>query len=264
MPLQFDFAHTVFFLSGQLGSNVGFAILDGDNALKNPNPVDVFSRWMDHAATHNLRLLIVAKTAHINRLKTRLPAGIVLPDDLLYFFLHGDNKRCPDDAFIIELHAHLRGAGIDSTVFSSDMYRNRDRWMYHPTLISHNLSPKRPRNAQEPGSIIYTPTRGIVMSTVLTTHVLLTGGLVGGAAAAGGGAPPASAGGGGGGGGGAPRAAAVGGAPRASTDGGRRRRGRGGGGAGASHEDPTGLASAMGGLAIAGLPSASGSSEDDV
>jgi len=249
MPLQFSFAHTVSFLSGQLGTNAGFAILDGDNALKNPNPVDVFSRWMDHATTHNLRLLIVAKTAHINRLKTRLPAGIVLPDDLLYFFLHGDNKRCPDDAFIIELHANLRGAGIDSTVFSSDMYRNRDRWMYNPTLISHNQSPSRPRHAHDPGSIIYTPTRGTVMSTVLTTHVLLTGGLVGAA-------PPS----------GAPRAAGGGGAPRAAGGGGRRRRAAaaGGGGGGASHEDPTGLASAMGGLAIAGLPSASGSSEDDV
>ena len=257
MPLQFSFAHTVFFLSGQLGTNAGFAILDGDNALKNPNPVDVFSRWMDHATTHNLRLLIVAKTAHINRLKTRLPAGIVLPDDLLYFFLHGDNKRCPDDAFIIELHANLRGAGIDSTVFSSDMYRNRDRWMYNPTLISHNLSPKRPRFAHEPGSIIYTPTRGTVMSTAISTHVLLTGGLVGGAAA--GGAPPHAA-----------PPSGVG--PRAAGGGGRRGGGRGGrggraggrGGGAVSQEDPTGLASAMGGLAIAGIPSVGGSSEDDV
>jgi hypothetical protein len=153
----------------------GFAILDGENAINDKRKKHKYlTNFFVDCATMNLRPIIVAKVSDVRRLKKRVPS-IEIPDDIIFFFLHGNNKMCPDDAFIIELYSHLVSAGMIAKVFSIDKFSNRKSWAQklHKTMISYNLIPKRPRCSTDPDVILYHPDLDHIISVKIIDKVVL-------------------------------------------------------------------------------------------
>lgn len=153
----------------------GFAILDGENAINDKRKKHKYlTNFFADCATMDLRPIIVAKVSDVRRLKKRVP-HVEIPDDIIFFFLHGNNKMCPDDAFIIELYSHLVSAGISTKVFSIDKFSNRKSWAQklHKTMISYNLVPKRPRSSTDPDVILYHPDLGHIISVKIIDKIVL-------------------------------------------------------------------------------------------
>jgi hypothetical protein len=162
-------------LKTQLDGSEGFAILDGENAIMNISKKDIFfTNFFNDSKKMNLRPIIVGKISNIKRLQTRIP-DVQIPNDILYFFLHGDNKKCPDDAFIIELYATLKLNGIHSKIFTIDKFSNRKNWetKVFNTMISYNLFPNRPRTIKDPRTIIYSPNMSLILGADLSDKISL-------------------------------------------------------------------------------------------
>jgi hypothetical protein len=153
----------------------GFAILDGENAINDKRKKHKYlTNFFADCATMNLRPIIVAKVSDVRRLKKRVPS-VEIPDDIIFFFLHGNNNMCPDDAFIIELYSHLVSSGMNAKVFSIDKFSNRKSWAQklHKTMISYNLVPKRPRCSTDPDVILYHPDLNHIISVKIIDKVVL-------------------------------------------------------------------------------------------
>ncbi len=175
MPIDFEFKAVVSWLKTQLDTFDGFAILDGENAIMHVgNKVSYLTNFFSDAKEMKLKPIIVAKVSNLNRLKTRIPE-VEIPDDIMYFFLHGDNKKCPDDAFIIELYNNLKSEGINSKIFTVDKFSNRKNWdgKVFPTMISYNLFPTRPRTILDPRTIVYKPNLENIIATELSDKIML-------------------------------------------------------------------------------------------
>lgn len=175
MP-KFDFSKVIPWLKTFVNDEVkGFAILDGENAIMHrSNNVKFVKNYFDDCKTMNLKPIIVAKVSDVKRLKKRIP-DVEIPDDIIFFFLHGNNKNCPDDAFIIELYNHLKTNSIDSKIFTIDKFSNRKSWdqKVHNTMISYNLFPTRPRSHLDPSTIVYKPDIDLVLDTEITDKISL-------------------------------------------------------------------------------------------
>jgi len=153
----------------------GFAILDGENAINDKRKKHMYlTNYFADCATMNLRPIIVAKVSDVRRLKKRVPS-VDIPDDIIFFFLHGNNKMCPDDAFIIELYSYLISAGMNAKVFSIDKFSNRKSWAQklHKTMISYNLVPKRPRSSNDTDVIMYNPDLDHIISVKIIDKIVL-------------------------------------------------------------------------------------------
>jgi hypothetical protein len=176
MPKNFNFDSTVSWLKSNIVSPInGIAILDGENAVMHKtNNTNYVKNFFNDCKTMNLLPVIVAKVANLNRFKKRIP-DVEISDDVIYFFLHGDNKKCPDDAFIIELYSTLKNDGINTYIFSIDKFANRKSWdsKVYKTMISYNTEPARPRNCTDPNVIIYTPNIEIIINTVINNKICL-------------------------------------------------------------------------------------------
>jgi hypothetical protein len=156
-------------LHQKLDSSKGFAIIDFENTVISKTYEQKIIIWnfiLYTCELMNLKPIIVGKVANLDRLRTKLN-NISIPLDILYFFLHGNNQTCADDAFIIELYNHLTTLGIHSIIFSNDKYRKRLNWSYIPTMISWNDHPNRPRYMNNPKTWIYTPNKSLIVETII-------------------------------------------------------------------------------------------------
>ena len=161
----------VTWLKTMLNGNVGFAIIDGENLMNHPSQYlkHYYNNCMIDCVTNCLRPIIVSKSHHITRLKSRLE-GCVVPDDIIYFCLHSPNETFSDDAFMIELFKSLADEKIPSVIVTLDNFSNRQSWNKDKlvAMFSFNLAPKRPRNFKDIGVIIYKPN----MDQIITTQVI--------------------------------------------------------------------------------------------
>ena len=162
----------VTWLKTMLNGNVGFAIIDGENLMNHPSQYlkHYYNNCMIDCVTNCLRPIIVSKSHHITRLKSRLE-GCVVPDDIIYFCLHSPNETFSDDAFMIELFKSLADEKIPSVIVTLDNFSNRQSWNKDKlvAMFSFNLAPKRPRNFKDIGVIIYKPN----MDQIITTQVII-------------------------------------------------------------------------------------------
>ena len=162
----------VTWLKTMLNGNVGFAIIDGENLMNHPSQYlkHYYNNCMIDCVTNCLRPIIVSKSHHITRLKSRLE-GCVVPDDIIYFCLHSPNETFSDDAFMIELFKSLADEKIPSVIVTLDNFANRQSWNKDKlvAMFSFNLAPKRPRNFKDIGVIIYKPN----MDQIITTQVII-------------------------------------------------------------------------------------------
>ena len=128
-----------------------------------------YNNCMIDCVTNCLRPIIVSKSHHITRLKSRLE-GCVVPDDIIYFCLHSPNETFSDDAFMIELFKSLADEKIPSVIVTLDNFSNRQSWNKDKlvAMFSFNLAPKRPRSFKDLGVIIYKPN----MDQIITTQVI--------------------------------------------------------------------------------------------
>ena len=176
MPVIFDFKVIVSWLKTHLNNPIkGFAILDGENAIMNKSKkVSYMTNFMTDCKTYNLKPIIVGKVSDIKRLRKRIPE-VEIPDDVIYFFLHGNNKKCPDDAFIIELYNVLKSESIESKIFTTDKFSNRKNWgdKVYSTMISYNLYPTRPRTHTDDKTIIYKPNLKMIVDSEIKDKVEL-------------------------------------------------------------------------------------------
>lgn len=176
MTIIFDFESVVTWLKTQLISpKVGFAILDGENAIMHRSKkVSYMTNYFTDCENEKLIPIIVGKVSDVKRLQKRIP-DVKIPDDILYFFLHGNVQKCPDDAFIIELHNHLKKEDVISKIFTTDKFSNRKSWgdKVYTTMISYNLFPSRPRTHTDPKTIIYKPNLKMIVDTEITDKVTL-------------------------------------------------------------------------------------------
>lgn len=149
---------------------VGVSIIDGENAINTPRVSErIFSNFFSDCTTNNHQPIIVAKVSNLDRLKKRIPK-VEIPVDVIYYFLHGDNKTCPDDAFIIELYSNIKSTlKVPVFVFSRDNYKERNKWLLPRTMISSDNNPKRPRYATQPGVENYHPDQKVIAETELGT-----------------------------------------------------------------------------------------------
>ena len=153
----------------------GIAILDGENAIMHKSKnIKFLQNFFIDCKEMNLLPVIVAKVSNLNRLKKRIPE-VEIPDDIHYFFLHGNNQNCPDDAFIIELYARLKNLGINTKIFTIDKFSNRKGWndKLYKTMISYNLAPARPRICTEPNVLIYQPNLDFIINTEINDKINL-------------------------------------------------------------------------------------------
>lgn len=161
----------VTWLKTMLNGNVGFAIIDGENLMNHPSQYlkHYYNNCMIDCVTNCLRPIIVSKSHHITRLKSRLE-GCVVPDDIIYFCLHSPNETFSDDAFMIELFKSLADEKIPSVIVTLDNFANRQSWNKDKlvAMFSFNLAPKRPRSFKDIGVIIYKPN----MDQIITTQVI--------------------------------------------------------------------------------------------
>jgi hypothetical protein len=120
--------------------------------------------------TYRLRPMIVSKSHHITRLKSRLE-GCIVPDDIIYFCLHSPNETFSDDAFMIELFKSLADEKINSVIFTLDNFSNRKSWKKDKltAMFSFNMAPKRPRSFKDIGVIVYKPN----MDQIVHTQVII-------------------------------------------------------------------------------------------
>ena len=162
----------VTWLKTMLNGNVGFAIIDGENLMNHPSQYlkHYYNNCMIDCVTNCLRPIIVSKSHHITRLKSRLE-GCVVPDDIIYFCLHSPNETFSDDAFMIELFKSLADEKIPSVIVTLDNFSNRQSWNKDKlvAMFSFNLAPKRPRSFKDIGVIIYKPN----MDQIITTQVII-------------------------------------------------------------------------------------------
>lgn len=176
MPKNFNFETIVSWLKSNIVSPINsIAILDGENAVMHKsNNTNYVRNFFTDCKANNYLPIIVAKVANLNRFKKRIP-NVDIPDDVIYFFLHGDNKKCPDDAFIIELYSKLKDNAINTYIFSIDKFANRKSWdsKIYKTMISYNTEPARPRNCTDPNVIIYKPDIDIIINTVIDNKICL-------------------------------------------------------------------------------------------
>jgi hypothetical protein len=175
MPIEFNFNTIAEWLKNSISTKNGVAILDGENAIMHKsNNVKFVQNFFTDCQTMNLLPVIVAKVSNVSRLKKRIPE-VEIPDDIHYFFLHGNNQNCPDDAFIIELYSKLKDAGIASYIFTIDKFSNRKGWneKVFKTMISYNLAPSRPRNCTDPNVIVYTPEIDVIINTEINDKIKL-------------------------------------------------------------------------------------------
>lgn len=161
----------VTWLKTMLNGNIGFAIIDGENLMNHPSQYlkHYYNNCMIDCVTNCLRPIIVSKSHHITRLKSRLE-GCVVPDDIIYFCLHSPNETFSDDAFMIELFKSLADEKIPSVIVTLDNFANRQSWNKDKlvAMFSFNLAPKRPRSFKDIGVIIYKPN----MDQIITTQVI--------------------------------------------------------------------------------------------
>ena len=176
MPKLFDFETIIPYLKENIiGSYKGASILDGENAIMHKSNCDKYLKnFFADCASNNERPIIVAKVSNLARLKKRIP-NIEIPEDILYFFLHGNNHKCPDDAFIIELYSKLKEENINTKIFSIDKFSNRKSWndKVYATMISYNLFPARPRKCTDTNTIVYTPNLDTIINTSIIDKVCL-------------------------------------------------------------------------------------------
>jgi hypothetical protein len=162
----------VAWLKTMLNGNNGFAIIDGENLMNHPSQylTYYYSNCMSDCMKYRLRPMIVSKSHHITRLKSRLE-GCIVPDDIIYFCLHSPNETFSDDAFMIELFKSLADEKINSVIFTLDNFSNRQSWNKHKltAMFSFNMAPKRPRSFKDEGVIIYKPN----MDQIITTQVII-------------------------------------------------------------------------------------------
>jgi hypothetical protein len=162
----------VAWLKTMLNGNNGFAIIDGENLMNHPSQylTHYYSNCMSDCMTYRLRPMIVSKSHHITRLKSRLE-GCIVPDDIIYFCLHSPNETFSDDAFMIELFKSLADEKINSVIFTLDNFSNRKSWKKDKlaAMFSFNMAPKRPRSFKDEGVIIYKPN----MDQIINTQVII-------------------------------------------------------------------------------------------
>jgi anthranilate/para-aminobenzoate synthase component II len=150
--------------------SVGFSIIDLENAIKShDNNEKIFTRFFDECNTNKYHPIFVGKVSNLARLKTRIP-DVTIPNDVVYYFIHGNNKTCSDDAFILELYHYLSFNKIPTLVYSRDKFNNRKSWNTPRVMISNNENPKRPRNPLLPGVINYLADRTIIESIDLGSN----------------------------------------------------------------------------------------------
>jgi hypothetical protein len=174
MP-KFNFTNITSWLKTCINDHVGLAILDGENAIMHKsNNVKFVQNFFTDCKEMNLQPVIVAKVANMTRLKKRIPE-VEIPEDIPYFFLHGDNRNCPDDAFIIELYAKLKEDGVNTKIFTIDKFSNRKGWSdkVFETMISYNLAPSRPRKRTDPNVLLYEPDLTFIIKTEINDKMNL-------------------------------------------------------------------------------------------
>ena len=162
------FSFPILSLKSELSDKYsGFAIIDLANAINGrtqEQKITSCTRIFVQCSFSNLRPIIVGKMANIARFQRELD-GVLIPDNLLYFFLHGSNSTCPDDAFIIQLYRLLRNESIHAVIFSNDQYRRRKSWSYARTMISWNDEPIRPRSIHDERTWVCNLDKDLIIDT---------------------------------------------------------------------------------------------------
>jgi hypothetical protein len=112
-------------------------IIDGENLIGGPikhrfaKVQRIFSNYNDKS---KIVILVVKKSGGTRRFKNY--TGIDVPDHFIFISLHGDNKTCPDDAFILELANKYN----NSIIISDDEYINRENFNYGNLEIGTKLT----------------------------------------------------------------------------------------------------------------------------
>jgi hypothetical protein len=148
-------------------SNSGYGIIDLANAINGrtqEQKVISCTRIFLQCALLDLEPIVIGKMANEARFRREL-TGVKIPENIKYFFLHGANKTCPDDAFIIQLYRQLKDNNINCIIFSNDQYRQRESWSYIRTMISWNDEPLRPRSIDDSRTWICTLDRKLIIET---------------------------------------------------------------------------------------------------
>ena len=152
----------------------GFVICDASNISNFSHGIEVMKNYLSDCIESNVVPVLVGKFSHIPRLKRKFP-GVIFPEDLIYFFLHGGFGDCPDDAFIHELYAYLKKNVPRTLLCTNDKYSNKNEWTegalkVMKTMISHNDNPKRPRPKQEndPEVDFYKPNDKRILGTKIS------------------------------------------------------------------------------------------------
>ena len=171
MDFLFDEVITrLFNLLSSRKDNDGFAIIDSANLLAAYGARDADERsrvWQgikEQCASMKLEMIVIGKESDIPRFTRRVTGGSTptsVPADLLWFFIHVDNKSPKDDGFAIELYHRLTTARpeVRCMIFTNDQFRRRGTWKIDlPFFISWFDAPIRPCKLVKKGLIPFTCT----------------------------------------------------------------------------------------------------------
>jgi hypothetical protein len=148
----------------------GFAIIDSANLLGAYGARDADERsrvWQgikEQCDRMRLEMIVIGKESDIPRFTRRVTGGSTptsVPADLLWFFIHVDNKSPKDNGFAIELYHRLTTARpkVRCVIFTNDQFRKRGAWKIDlPFFISWFDAPIRPCKIVKKGLIPFTCT----------------------------------------------------------------------------------------------------------
>jgi len=147
----------------------GFAILDCENATQASarSGLHYILGFFAECRATSMYPILVGKCAHIARFLQQ--AHMLLPTEpFYYFFLHGNNKKCPDDCFIVEMQARFTALGQSCLVYTNDRFANRMTWSKSVTdaMISSTDNPTRPRVRTHASTVLYRPNFGLIDASV--------------------------------------------------------------------------------------------------
>jgi uncharacterized membrane protein YgcG len=147
----------------------GFAILDCENATQASarSGLHYILGFFAECRARSMYPILVGKCAHIARFLQQ--AHMLLPSDpFYYFFLHGNNKKCPDDCFIVEMQARFTALGQSCLVYTNDRFANRMTWSKSVTdaMISSTDNPTRPRVRTHASTVLYRPNFELIDASV--------------------------------------------------------------------------------------------------
>uniref|UniRef100_A0A6C0H0M4 Uncharacterized protein n=1 Tax=viral metagenome TaxID=1070528 RepID=A0A6C0H0M4_9ZZZZ len=165
-----SFSSVIEYLLGvRYYSYSGFAILDCENATQASarTGLHYILGFFAECRARSMYPILVGKCAHIARFLQQ--AHMLLPSEpFYYFFLHGNNKKCPDDCFIVEMQARFTALGQSCLVYTNDRFANRMTWSKSVTdaMISSTDNPTRPRVRTHASTVLYRPNFELIDTSV--------------------------------------------------------------------------------------------------